>query len=603
MSLTTEPAPADEIEAAGISLLWPPGAREDVHSRRRTLTAAAIRDLRLDDLLPAFTLDKSHHKEIKAVLTTLCQDPAVINYRQDVLSDLLRYSDLVETLTELLPAIDALGRFHYRTQDNMTTMHEVTYRMGELQSLVDCVEGLGEALDRAGDLQAQGWRKLHRQIDAIRRDADFRNLAETLPGLLAELRSAASVTIGVNLDQFLRPVEATLLAVNDERFTGPSLMGRLFGSRVDRKAGIAPLHTVPKREVDGPYALPIDPELGRSVEPLMVPLFKDLADVIEKITQPIAKELKRFVGINSRMFVGLREDLIFYLGAVRFIRRLEGHGLPTCRPQIAPPEERVCRVVEAYNAALALQQSGGDPDRDLSGMIVPNRINIGPEGRVMILTGPNQGGKTTYMQGAGLIQALFQTGLNVPGTEARISPADNIYTHFPLEEKLETNAGRFGEEAGRLGDIFRRITAASFVLLNESLSSTSAWESLYLAQDLVRIMRRAGVRAIYSTHMHELAEKVDEINAGTPGDSRVVSLVSSPVAAGHEENGVIERTYEIIERAPMGRSYAQEIASRHGVSYRQLEEMLVERGVLEGPAVNAERAEKEVSAGSQGDGL
>ena len=160
-----------------------------------------------------------------------------------------------------------------------------------------------------------------------------------------------------------------------------------------------------------------------------------------------------------------------------------------------------------------------------------NDILIGPTGQILILTGPNGGGKTTYMQGVGVVHILAQLGCYVPGKQAIISPLENIFTHFPLEEKPESDTGRFGEEAIRLRKIFEQVTRHSLVLLNESLSSTSFSESLYLAQDIVRMLHRIGARVIYSTHLHELAYNVDELNASVPGDSKIISVVSSPIDA------------------------------------------------------------------------
>jgi DNA mismatch repair ATPase MutS len=185
------------------------------------------------------------------------------------------------------------------------------------------------------------------------------------------------------------------------------------------------------------------------------------------------------------------------------------------------------------------------------------------------------------MQGVGILHILAQVGCSVPGTHAIISPLDHLFTHFPLEEKPESNAGRFGEEALRFGKIFEQITRHSLVLLNESLSSTSFSESLYLAQDIVRILRRIGARAIFSTHLHELANRVDELNDSVPGDSRIISVVSSPMDADGQANGAEgQRTYRLEIRPPLGQSYAREIAARYGISYPQLENKLSERGVL-----------------------
>jgi DNA mismatch repair ATPase MutS len=311
----------------------------------------------------------------------------------------------------------------------------------------------------------------------------------------------------------------------------------------------------------------------------MVPLFADVASVLEKAAIPVADRLRQYAGLQGQLFTGLRQGLIFYLGAVRFIRRLQGQGLSMCRPQIAPSGERRCEVRAAYNVHLALRRSvtedGGAPG------VVRNDIRIGPEGHILILTGPNRGGKTTYIQGVGIVHLLAQAGCYVPGTQAIISPLDHLFTHFPLEEQAELGTGRLGEEAMRLAKIFEQVTRRSLVLLNETLSSTSFSESLYLAQDIVRILRRVGARAIYSTHLHELANRVDELNDSVPGDSAIVSVVSSAVETASQGAGdEIVRTYKVEARPPLGQSYAREIAARHGISYQQLEKILSERGVL-----------------------
>jgi DNA mismatch repair ATPase MutS len=208
--------------------------------------------------------------------------------------------------------------------------------------------------------------------------------------------------------------------------------------------------------------------------------------------------------------MALRDDLAFYLAAVQLMERLRSRGLPVCRPEIAPMTERVCELHEAYNLTLALHQMAHADD---TARIVTNDVHLGDDGRICILTGPNQGGKTTYTQMVGICQILAQAGLWVPAARARISPVDNIYTHFPVEEQVAKGTGRFGDEAQRLSLIFARGTRHSLVLLNESLASTNAGESLYIAQDIVRVLRRLGARAIFATHLHELAADLAALRA------------------------------------------------------------------------------------------
>jgi DNA mismatch repair ATPase MutS len=102
------------------------------------------------------------------------------------------------------------------------------------------------------------------------------------------------------------------------------------------------------------------------------------------------------------------------------------------------------------------------------------------------------------------------------------------------------------------------------ILLNEALSGTSALEALDLARGLVRALRLLGARAIYVTHLHELALGVDDINATTPGDGVVASLLASA-------------SYQIVPGPPSGISFAAEIAEQHGISFAQLEHLLRER--------------------------
>src|SRR5690606_27041523 len=117
----------------------------------------------------------------------------------------------------------------------------------------------------------------------------------------------------------------------------------------------------------------------------------------------------------------------------------------------------------------------------------------------------------------------------------------------------------------------------SLLLFNESLASTSAGESFYLARDIVRVVRLLGARAIFATHLHELAADADAINAETEGDSKVVSLVSMVQVEDGVHGESARRTYRIVPGPPMGRSYAREIAVRYGISFDQLKERLEAR--------------------------
>ncbi|WP_179136847.1 MutS-related protein [Candidatus Entotheonella palauensis] len=555
-----------------LSLLWPSGA-----GRAKTwkLQSPCERDLELEHVLSALAQYAPSRTVIKEVANQLCTDPAVITYRQDVLEDLWQHGALADRLETLLPDISALDAYRSSVDRQRSTLEDVTWRLGELEQLVTCVSGLSEVFSQVGgQLRAKGWRMLSDRVAQIAKDEVYLNLTRELPEMLETIRSKASVTIGINLDNRLRPVATTLLSVNDQPFTSSSFIDRLLGRQhTEEYKGIGPLHSVAALEVER-NPLGLEPQ-AQPINPMLVPLFRDLAKVLETVCRPIARTLRRYITLQSGFLAGVSGEMAFYLAAVRLMQQLQAHGLPLCRPEIVPMAERICELRNGYNLNLALHLM----DRAKSnGAVVKNDARMDKNGRIFILTGPNQGGKTTYVQMVGLCQILAQLGLWVPATQARMSPVDGIYTHYPIEESSAKATGRFGDEAQRLSDIFTGATRHSLILLNESLASTNSGESLYIAQDLVRILRRMGARAIFATHLHELAADVGALNEQTPGDSRVVSLVASRIENGTDGT---QRSYKILPGQPMGRSYAREIASKYGIGYEQLMSRLRQRGVLE----------------------
>ena len=411
------------------------------------------------------------------------------------------------------------------------------------------------------------------QLASLAEDETFLSLEKGLPELLANLNTVPSITIGINLDSELRPIEATLLAIHDKPFRGDTLFDRLLGKVAGQNPehGIGPMHEVPYLMVNGIDTRVV--QIPDRADPHLVPLFRDLFDILRAILEPIARELKQYAQLNARLLIQLESEIAFYLGAVALIRRMQAAGLPMCAPQAVTIEARLCSIQGMVNLILALHQlDSGLPSSADS--IVPNDVDFGPQGRIFILTGPNQGGKTVYTQGVGLAQVLFQAGLYVPAQAARMSPVDGIYTHFTTLEKTGEGTGRLAEEAKRLNEIFRSISAKSLVLLNESLSSTSPGESLYLARDIVQALKLFGVRAIFATHLHELAADLDALNTAVPGDCRVVSLVAG-VALEDGGQAIFEDhvrcTYQIQPGPPRGLSYARGIAIRYGISFEQLQ--------------------------------
>ncbi len=550
-----------------ISLLWPPGVDPQGDQNGGYWGAHALADLGLDKVVNLFSTNSRYSGQIKAILLSLCQDPEVIRYRQDIIADLLSQPGLVTELEALQPLIGQLSAYRTYKTGHTSKLGQLSWRLGELEIYVDCVQKLKSVLTETGlNLRATGLCRLRDLVKDIAAEASFQRLVEELPVLMAQLRQASSVTIGVNLDAQLRPEAATLLAINDQKFSGESLLSRLFGYKAGENEfqGLTPLYS----------------KSGRPGEIPMYDLFRDLDRIFAETARTLASALSHYTRIRTGFLASLAPEFMFYINAVKLIRQIRDRGLPMCRPEIAPQPERVAVIADLYDLNLALRLSRREAEPDLSKIIVTNDITFGATSRIFILTGPNQGGKTTYTQAVGLAQVLFQAGLYIPGSQARISPVDGVFTHFPAEEQPGLEAGRFGEEARRLHDIFQGATRHSLILLNESLASTSEGESLYVAQDIVRALRILGARAIFATHLHALAERVADINADTPGDSTLISLVAGLARVEGDEGPRAKRTYKIEPGPPRGISYARDIASQYGISLEKILQTLEERQVI-----------------------
>lgn len=564
-------------DVSAFSLLWPTGYPHPP-SQRDTFV---VTDLNLTRLIRSLSLSPLYEANVRGILLLLTTDIDTIRYRQAVLADLLQNPELIKDLTVLLEEIIALEGYLTTPQWKDNVLRQVAWRLSELERYIDTVLSLDEILSRVGGkLQSRAFQQLRKSIRATVESEMFQHLQQELPELLPRIRAIRSITVAINLDADMRPISAALLEVQTDRFINKSMMSRLFGKLRRNKDSeneeenemLGKLHNA--RRIKGVSEEQI--ELRNRNSPFMPKLFKDLSELLDETSRPIAKALQKYTQINSQPLIALKSDIAFYLGAIRLIERLHDAGLPMSQPEPLPMIQRENHLEGLYNINLALQHMGKGDAQD----IVGNDMQFGDSGRIFILTGPNQGGKTTYLQAVGLAQILFQAGLHVPATSACMSPVDAIYTHFATEERPNLEAGRLGEEARRLNTIFQHATRHSLLLLNESLSSTAASESLYLAQDVVKALRLLGVRAVFATHLHELAASVDTMNSETEGDSKIMSVVSQ-VQIERENNGQqVRRTYKIIASPPMSKSYAIELAARFGISFKQLTDMLKERDVI-----------------------
>lgn len=159
---------------------------------------------------------------------------------------------------------------------------------------------------------------------------------------------------------------------------------------------------------------------------------------------------------------------------------------------------------------------------------------------------------------------MASLGMFVTADSFKGLPFKNILTHFPIDENLTINYGRLGEEAIRIKEIVKESDRETLILFNETFSTTSSADALFLAKDLIRILKEKGSYVIFNTHIHELAAAIPEMNAWE-GESSVVSIVMEM-----KDN---KNTFKVRRSDPDTSSYARNIAEKYGITYEQMKEL------------------------------
>lgn len=494
-----------------------------------------------------------YSKRTLDLLCELCDDPEVINYRLDVLEDFMNIPKLSATVKKTVNIMienDRKNIYKLTTPDSFSQLSEA---IEAFEAYIDCMEILHSFYAEAKDqIRSLGVRRMFEYFEEQIADSHYAALKKECAELREEVRERVrSVTVAINLDENLVPVSAGILSLNREPYIlKPSLLDRVIyhGSNFQSGQIVGSIKNKYKgTNIDGDKTVSIADKT----------LFDELEYLTSGYVDRLCDVLGEYQKITLKDMYSISYQLDFYLGAIELINLAESSGLKMCRPTVKREGTTVLEGV--FDPIYFREARTYNMKNNENRRVVTNDITFGEDADFYILTGANNGGKTTFVRAVGICHAMAQAGLYVPAARCELRLCDHIYTHFPREEQTGIDASRFTTEIRQFKEIIDTITPQSLLLMNESIQSTTPKECVDIAAEIVKIFCRTGVRGIFATHLTEIAAKVPELNA-----EGLTSRLESIIVETDEATG--ERRYKVVRGKPSETSFAKQILEKFGIA-------------------------------------
>ncbi len=470
--------------------------------------AVLTQDLELNPLFNAMARgDKFLFDVAKQGVLASLRDPAAILYRQQVFRDCLDHPKIIREIYDL--AVEAItGERRMYLSMLWATPDLILYRSVQmLEMYVERLKQLRKLADeQAWQFRSEGFTRFFAMLESELNDEYF----QTIDSHLKELKFRHGVLISAGLGKGNKGKGYVLRRQREqswsERLAFTNRSGYSF--------------TIADRDEGG---------------------FKALEEIRGHGINLVANALAQSTDHIQNFFGMVRAELGFYLGCLNLNTRLLEKGEPTCFPVPLAQGNSKLTAQGLYDLNLTLL---------VAERVIGNDVAADDKTLVMI-TGANQGGKSTFLRSVGLAQLMMECGMLVAAETFSANVSSGIFTHFKREEDASMESGKLDEELSRMSEIADAITPNCLLLCNESFAATNEREGSEIARQVVRALIETGVKVFFVTHLYDLAH-------GFWNQHMESTLF---LRAERQEDG--RRTYKLVEGEPLPTSYGRD-------SYRRI---------------------------------
>lgn len=478
-------------------------------------------DLNFVPVIDAITSGKEEY-DLNAFFYTPLHDVNEINYRHEVIRDL--------EVTEVSDAIQSFARSMREMRKQLPRKEKNYYKRFRERLFLDAVKTYCDAVGSiAGSLSK----------------ASFKS--EGLKGLFTYLQnyiqSTAFTTLFNETNELLESFSSVQYCVWTKDL---NVKVKYYQSEADYTHEIEQVFDKFRQEAVKDYRMTtsfhldmndVEARILEGVAQLFPDLFQRLEDFVLAHEHFLDDTLARF-----------DREVHFYLAYLDYIFVLKRQEVPFCFPEITEANKEVY-AYNSYDLALAYKLN------QENAKVVTNDFYLQGDERIIIVTGPNQGGKTTFARMFGQLHYLASLGLPVPGSRARLFLFDQIFTHFEKEENMINSRSKLEDDLIRIHQILSRATPRSIIIMNEILSSTTLNDAVFLSNEIMKAISKSDVLCVWVTFIDELLLL----------SSKTVSMVSM-VAPDNPD----KRTFKIERKPADGLAYARSIAEKYKLTYSLL---------------------------------